>query len=94
MKLFRIFTVLLSLTLATGFIYFSGCTSAESTTGKLAFSQKDYVKAEVELKKGLLIDKNDAEGWFMLGYSQIENGHYADAKESFAIRGFLTKISM
>jgi tetratricopeptide (TPR) repeat protein len=84
MKLFRIFTVLLSLTLATGFVYFSGCTSAESTTGKLAFSQKDYKKAEVELKKGLVIDKNDAEGWYMLGYSQIENGNYADSKESFA----------
>ena len=65
-------------------IYFSGCSSAESTTGKLAFNQKDFVKAETELKKGLVTDKTDAEGWYMLGYSQIENGHYDDAKESFA----------
>jgi tetratricopeptide (TPR) repeat protein len=84
MKSFKIFSLFLSLTLVCGFLYFSGCTSAESTTGKLAFGQKDYQKAEVELKKGLLIDKNDAEGWYMLGYSQIENGHYDDAKESFA----------
>jgi len=74
----------LLLTLICGFVYLSGCTSAESTTGKLAFQQKDYQKAEIELKKGLLIDKNDAEGWYMLGYSQVENGNYADSKESFA----------
>ena len=84
MKSVKIFSLFLSLTLVCGFIYFSGCTSAESTTGKLAFNQKDYQKAEVELKKGLVIDKNDAEGWYMLGYSQIENGNYNDAKESFA----------
>ncbi len=64
-------------------IYFSGCSSAESTTGKLAYNQKDFVKAETELKKGLLVDKTDAEGWYMLGYSQTENGHYSDAQESF-----------
>lgn len=63
--------------------YFSGCSSAESTTGKLAFNQKDFVKAETELKKGLAIDKTDAEGWYMLGYAQTENGHFADAQESF-----------
>lgn len=84
MKSIKIFSPFLSLIIVCGFLYFSGCTSAESTTGKLAFNQKDYQKAEVELKKGLLIDKNDAEGWYMLGYSQIENGHYDDAKESFA----------
>lgn len=84
MKVSKLFSIFLSLTLACGFLYFTGCTSAESTTGKLAFSQKDYQKAEIELKKGLVIDKNDAEGWYMLGYSQIENGHFADSKESFA----------
>ncbi|MBX7045613.1 MAG: tetratricopeptide repeat protein [Ignavibacteria bacterium] len=83
MKAIKILSVFLSLTFACGLLYLTGCTSAESTTGKLAFSQKDYQKAETELKKGLLIDKNDAEGWYMLGYSQIENGHFDDAKESF-----------
>jgi len=63
-------------------IYFYGCTSAELTTGKLAFQQKDFVKAESELAKGLLIDKADAEGWYMLGVSQIELGKYEDAKKS------------
>ncbi|MCX6164190.1 MAG: tetratricopeptide repeat protein [Ignavibacteriae bacterium] len=64
-------------------IYFFGCTSAELTTGKLAYQQKDFVKAEQELKKGLMIDKSDDEGWYMLGYSQIEVGKYEEAKNSF-----------
>lgn len=64
-------------------VYFSGCASAESTTGKLAFQQQDYAKAETELKKGLALDKNDAEGWYMLGYSQVELGKYSEAQESF-----------
>ncbi|MFA5405228.1 MAG: tetratricopeptide repeat protein, partial [Ignavibacteria bacterium] len=64
-------------------IYFFGCTSAELTTGKLAYQQRDYVKAEQELKKGLEIDKSNDEGWFMLGYSQIELGKFEEAKVSF-----------
>ncbi len=84
MKSIKIYSAFLSLIIVCGFLYFSGCTSAESTTGKLAFNQKDYPKAEIELKKGLSIDKNDAEGWYMLGYSQVEDGHYDDSKESFA----------
>lgn len=64
-------------------IYFSGCSSAESTTGKLAFQQQDYAKAVTELKKGLTIDKNDDEGWYMLGYSQVETGDFAGAQQSF-----------
>jgi tetratricopeptide (TPR) repeat protein len=64
-------------------IYISGCSSAETTTGKLAFAQKDYAKAEVELKKGLQVDRNDNEAWYMLGVSQIELGKYAEARESF-----------
>ena len=75
--------VIISLFLIIFTAYISGCTSAESTTGKLAFAQKDYEKAERELLKGLKIDKNDDEGWYMLGYSQIELGKYKEATKAF-----------
>lgn len=64
--------------------YFYGCSSAESTTGKLAFQQQDYAKAESELKKGLAMDPSDDEAWYMLGYSQVELGKLEDAGKSFA----------
>lgn len=83
MKAIKILSVFLSLTFACGFLYLTGCTSAESTTGKLAFSQKDYQKAAIELKKGLMIDQNDTEGLYMLGYSQIEIGDFDSAKVTF-----------
>jgi tetratricopeptide (TPR) repeat protein len=77
-KLFALGIIALSVS-----IYFFGCTSAELTTGKLAYQQKDFEKAERELSKGLLIDKADDEGWYMLGYSQIEIGKFAEASNSF-----------
>lgn len=77
--LYSLFLILVSCT----YFSFNGCSSAESTTGKLAFQNKDYVKAEAELKKGLQVDKNDDEGWYMLGVSQVELGKYEEAGESF-----------
>jgi len=79
----RVNFLIFSLIILTGTVYYLGCSSAESTTGKLAFQQKDYQKAETELQKGLKIDTKDDEGWFMLGYSQIELGKFAEAQESF-----------
>ncbi len=79
----KIMAVLLSMLALSVSVYYFGCASAESTTGKLAFKEQDYQKAEVELKKGLLIDQNDDEGWYMLGYSEIELGKFDDAKNSF-----------
>jgi tetratricopeptide (TPR) repeat protein len=64
-------------------MYFSGCSSAESTTGKLAFAQQEYAKAETELKKGLALDPSDDEAWFMLGFSQVELGKLDEATKSF-----------
>jgi tetratricopeptide (TPR) repeat protein len=64
-------------------IYIGGCSPAETTTGKLAYGQKDWEKAATELAKGLAVDRNDAEAWYMLGYSQTELGRYEDAAESF-----------
>lgn len=72
-----------ALILVSSTVYYMGCASAESTTGKLAFTNQDYAKAEVELKKGLAVDKTDDEGWFMLGYSQVELGKYDEARNSF-----------
>ncbi|MBN1634117.1 MAG: tetratricopeptide repeat protein [Ignavibacteria bacterium] len=64
-------------------IGFIGCSSPELTTGKLAFAQRDFVKAEENLRIGLQTDKNDAEGWYMLGVCQTELEKYDQAKESF-----------
>ncbi len=79
----RVYLLLIYTFLLTGAIYITGCASAESTTGKLAFQQQDYLKAEAELKKGLLVDQNDDEGWYMLGVSQTELGKYEDSQNSF-----------
>lgn len=79
----RIYFILMTfLIVATG-VYYYGCASAETTTGKLAFQQKEYEKAEVELKKGLAIDPKDDEAWYMLGVSQVEIGKFDEAKNSF-----------
>lgn len=79
-KNFVFLSGLLAFIVLIGFI---GCSSPELTTGKLAFAQKDFAKAEENLRVGLQTDKNDAEGWYMLGVSQTELEKYEQAKESF-----------
>lgn len=75
MKTFKkILAEVLSLGLVALFVTLYGCSSAETTTGKLAFQQKDFEKAAIELAKGLQVDKQDAEGWYMLGVSLIQIG--------------------
>ena len=88
----KIYSVLFTLIFISSAVYYFGCASAESTTGKLAFQQKDYEKAEAELKKGIAIDKTDAESWYMLGYSQIELGKIEDAKKESDRVNSLAKI--
>ena len=80
----RVSLLIFTVAIFSGTVYYMGCSSAESTTGKLAFQQQDYIKAEQELKKGLSIDTQDDEGWYMLGYSQIQLGKLDEAKKSFA----------
>ncbi|HMS63959.1 MAG TPA: tetratricopeptide repeat protein [Ignavibacteria bacterium] len=79
----KVYLLFVSLVILSGTVYYMGCSSAQSTTGKLAFQQQEFAKAEEELKKGLAIDQNDDEGWYMLGYSQIELGKLDEAKSSF-----------
>ncbi len=82
MKPFKSFLVLAVLFGAIS-IYFNACSPAETTTGKLAYQQKDWEKAEKELAKGVALDKGDAEAWYMLGFSQTELGKYTEAGVSF-----------
>jgi len=82
MKSLKSFLVLAVLLGAISF-YFYACSPAETTTGKLAYQQKDWEKAERELTKGVTLDKNDAEAWYMLGYSQTELGKFKEAGVSF-----------
>jgi tetratricopeptide (TPR) repeat protein len=65
-------------------VYLGGCASAETNSGKIAFQNKDYEKAAVELKKGLAINSNDGEGWYMLGVSLIETGKYQEGGEALS----------
>ncbi len=78
-----LFTLLSGIAVLAFILTITGCSSPELTTGKLAFNNKDYVKAEEELRRGLEIDKNDPEGWYMLGVSQIEINKFDEAKTSF-----------
>ena len=71
--------------------YLGGCSPAETTTGKLAYQQKDWEKASKELTKGLAIDKTDAEAWYMLVYSQTELGNFKEAAEAFKQATTLSK---
>lgn len=82
MKSIKFLLVVLSIISAMS-LYIGGCAPAETTTGKLAYQQKDWEKAERELSKGVALDKNDAEAWYMLGYSQVELGKFAEAQKSF-----------
>lgn len=82
-SLLKLFTAIILLT--TTFIYF-GCSSAEQTTGKLAFSNKDYAKAEVEFEKEVRQNGQNEEAWFYLAMSRLELGKmttFEDAMKSY-----------
>jgi len=63
--------VLLFLFSATA-IYISGCSTAEQTTGRLAYSQGDYEKAEKEFEKETVQNPSNDEAWFYLVMSRLQ----------------------
>ncbi len=84
MKSFKYFLATFNTILIAMTVYFSGCISSpDTTTGKLAFQQKDYEKAERELSIGVQTDKDDMEAWYMLGVSRVELGKFDEAKMPF-----------
>jgi len=71
--------LMIGLLLAFIAILFAGCTSPELETGKLAYRNKEYEKAVTNLEKGLAINKDDSEGWYMLGHAYSLLGRYEEA---------------
>jgi tetratricopeptide (TPR) repeat protein len=67
-------------------IYISGCSTAEQTTGRLAYSQGDYEKAEKEFEKETKQNPANDEAWFYLVMSRLQLNKIdlaADAMKEF-----------
>ncbi len=67
-------------------IYISGCSTAEQTTGRLAYSQGDFEKAEKEFEKETRQNPSNDEAWFYLVMSRLQLNKIdlaADAMKEF-----------
>lgn len=71
MKFVKLFSVLFVL---AAVMYIAGCSSAEQTTAKLAFNNKDYEKAEIEFAKETQQNPLNEEAWFYLAVSRAKLG--------------------
>src|SRR4030095_3766 len=80
MKFIKIFSLIFVLSAAA--LYISGCSSAEQTTGKLAYAQGDYKKAEVEFEKETQKNAQNEEAWFYLAMSRAQQGKLEGTKSA------------
>lgn len=81
MKFIKIFSALLVLS-AVG-LYLGGCSSAEQTTAKLAYSQGDYKKAATEFEKETKQNPQNEEAWIYLAFSKGKLGNYEGFLSAF-----------
>jgi tetratricopeptide (TPR) repeat protein len=71
--------VLLSLLFSIA-AYESGCSSAEQTTGKLAFQQGDFQKAETEFLKETKQNPANEEAWVYLAMTELQLNKIPEAE--------------
>jgi tetratricopeptide (TPR) repeat protein len=81
MKIFKIANILAILIFTI--VYLSGCSSTEQTTGKLAFQQGDWAKAEAEFQKEVNNNPLNEEAWFYLGATKLRLNKLTEAQEAF-----------
>ncbi len=62
--------------------YFIGCSSAEQTSGKIAYTQGDYEKAEREFEKEIRQNPSNEEAWFYLAMSRFQLNKLGPAEEA------------
>ncbi len=74
-----VLALLLSSFLITGF----QCGSAEITSARLYIQRSDWENAERSLVKEVQKNPNNAEAWYLLGYSRAQMGNYAGMLEAF-----------
>jgi tetratricopeptide (TPR) repeat protein len=78
MKFIKLCSALVFLSVVS--FYFIGCSSAEQTTAKLAYSQGDYKKAEIEFDKETKQNPQNEEAWFYLAMSRAKQGKVEGVK--------------
>lgn len=81
MKIFNSILIFITGIILTA--YLISCSSATQTTGKLAFQQGDYKKAEVEFEKEVKDNPSNEEAWYYLGATKIMLGKFDDAQKAF-----------
>lgn len=59
-----------------------GCSSAEQTTGKIAYAQGDFAKAEKEFELETKQNPNNVDAWFYLAMSRIELNKIGPAEDA------------
>jgi predicted Zn-dependent protease len=72
MRSFLLKSALMLLLASFGTLYINGCSTAEQTTGKIAYQQGDYEKAEKEFDLETKQNPSNEEAWFYLAMSRIE----------------------
>lgn len=78
-------TTLLALCAATLFLALSGfdCASTEMTTAKVALQQKDYAKAEANLRKEVQTRPQNGEAWYLLGATYKELKRFKEMNDAY-----------
>lgn len=79
---FLVNSVVLIFFISATAIYISGCSTAEQTTGRLAYSQGDFEKAEKEFEKETKQNPSNDEAWFYLVMSRLQLNKIALAEDA------------
>lgn len=77
------FKTILAVVLTVAFFtYINGCSTAEQTTGKLAFQQGNFEKAEKEFEKEVKQNPNNEEAWVYLAMSRIQLNKLQESEDA------------
>ena len=82
MRPFLLKSALMLLLAAFAVFYIEGCSTAEQTTGKIAYQQGDFQKAEKEFELETKQNPNNEEAWFYLAMSRIELNKIGPAEDA------------